>query len=86
MLQEDCRMKWSEFEAQNPNELYKKLRQMCEDHHNEVMMKGGFSSRFCNHCYEREGWKCFPCREIRESYDERNGEPLKGREGTSKKK
>jgi hypothetical protein len=78
-------MKWSEFEAQNPKELFKKLRQLCEDHHGEVMKKGGFSSRFCNHCYEREGWKCFPCSEIKKVYDEGSSEQYTGSKGGKKK-
>jgi hypothetical protein len=79
-------VKWSEFEAQNPRDLYKKLRQVCEDYHSEVMRKGGFTSRFCNHCYEREGWKCFPCNNMAEIYEERYDEAFPGKEKDKKKK
>jgi hypothetical protein len=73
---ETRKMKWSEFEAQYTNDLYTKAKRLCEEHHNHVMSKGGFTSRFCNHCYEREGWKCFPCKDIKEMYEKRYGEPL----------
>ncbi|MHA1209608.1 MAG: hypothetical protein ACTSSA_09455 [Candidatus Freyarchaeota archaeon] len=71
-------MKWKEFESKHPKELYSRVRQLCEEIHNE---KGG---RFCNYCYKREGWYCFPCKDIRKLYRERFGEPLE--ESTSRKK
>ena len=67
---------WSEFEAKHPKDLYEKFRQLCEEKHDEGLRKGGFSARFCNYCYEREGWRCFPCSDIAKQYEKRYGEPL----------
>jgi hypothetical protein len=69
-------MKWSEYEAKSTKAEYTRALQLCEEHHMEVNRKKTFSARFCNHCYEREGWKCFPCTDIKKAYKERYGEPL----------
>ena len=61
-------MKWKEFELKHPG-LYANLRQFCEDVHVEKMQEGGFSSRFCNYCYDREGWKCLSCNDMRKRED-----------------
>jgi hypothetical protein len=50
------------------------------------MRKGGFTSRFCNHYYEREGWKCFPCNNMAEIFEERYGEAFPGKEKDKKNK
>nr|MDO8097809.1 hypothetical protein [Candidatus Njordarchaeota archaeon] len=79
-------MKWSEFESKYPKALYEKARKLCEEYHSDVMKKGGSASRFCNYCYQREGWKCFPCNNIKEIYEERFDEPLLGDSKSKKKK
>ncbi|WXG46693.1 MAG: hypothetical protein WED05_08570 [Candidatus Atabeyarchaeum deiterrae] len=61
-------------------------KKLCEEHHDDVMRRGGFTSRFCGHCYERDGWKCFPCNDIAEIYSERYGETLPGKAENNKKK
>ncbi|MFB0561195.1 MAG: hypothetical protein ACETWM_08265 [Candidatus Lokiarchaeia archaeon] len=62
-------MKWKDFEQKHPKDLYSELRQMCE----EIHSKG---SRFCNWCYKRDGWYCFPCNDIKERYEELHGKSL----------
>jgi hypothetical protein len=69
-------MKWSEYEAKSTKAQYTKALQVCGEHHTDVNRKKAFSARFCNHCYEREGWKCFPCSDIKKVYEERYGQPL----------
>jgi len=56
------RMKWREFEKSNPKPVYIALREICEEIHNQ----SGF---FCNYCYQREGWYCFPCDKVRKTHE-----------------
>jgi hypothetical protein len=69
-------VKWSEYEAKSTKAQYAGARQLCEEHHAEVNRNKSFSTSFCNHCYEREGWKRFPCSDIKKVYQERYGQPL----------
>ena len=62
------RMKWREFEKSNPKPVYIALREICEEIHNQ----GGF---FCNYCYQREGWYCFPCDKVRKIHEKRKDAP-----------
>jgi len=64
-------MKWKEFEAKYSKELYEELRRMREEIHARKQ------SRFCNYCYKREGWRCFPCSDMKALYQKRHGQPLK---------
>ena len=70
------RLKWQEFQLKYPKELYDKVRQLCEEIHDEGVRKGGFSTRFCNHCYKRDGWRCFPCNGIKNLFEKRYEESL----------
>ena len=58
-------LKWREFEKSNPQPVYSALREICEEIHSQ----GGF---FCNYCYQREGWYCFPCDKVRKILEKRN--------------
>jgi hypothetical protein len=69
-------MKWSEFESQNPKDVYATARSLCEEIHGDYMRKGGLKSRFCNYCYKREGWKCFPCNDMKKLSENRYGKPI----------
>ncbi|MFX1475667.1 MAG: hypothetical protein ACFFCO_09380 [Promethearchaeota archaeon] len=66
-------MKWKEFEAKYPQELYEQVRALCEERHEEAVQKGGRGAGICKFCYKRQGWWCFPCTTIKERYRERYG-------------
>ncbi|MCK4434853.1 hypothetical protein KAU92_05130 [Candidatus Bathyarchaeota archaeon] len=69
-------MKWQEFESKYPKELYDKIRQLCEEIHDEGVRRGGFSARFCSYCYKRDGWYCFPCNGTKDLFEKRYEESL----------
>nr|MDO8079196.1 hypothetical protein [Candidatus Freyarchaeota archaeon] len=71
-------MKWKDFESEHPKDLSSELRRLCE----EIHSKG---NRFCNYCYKREGWYCFPCNNIKELYEERWGKSLEINESKKRK-
>ncbi len=68
-------MKWEELKVRSPD-LYPRVRELCDEIHQQQLAHGGLSAEFCNHCHTLHGWYCFPCNHTKKLYRERYGEKL----------
>jgi len=64
-------MKWEDAKNKYPEELYDKLKQLCEEFHESVNKDKRLLTLFCNWCYKTKGSLCFPCVDMKKLYQEK---------------
>ncbi|NHK32754.1 MAG: hypothetical protein FK730_15500 [Asgard group archaeon] len=69
-------MKWSEFRKKYPEEIFTKVRKICEEQHIYKSCQVTQAGKLCRSCYAKEGKYCFPCEEVINEYVKRHGKKL----------